>query len=144
MSAVAVCRNPEPVSLGWPGKDVLNDKAVWAAAEKVRITENEDYERQYPARSLARVTITLRNGKSFTQEDDRSARSRYLNPTDDDIEHKFRLIATSVLGAAKTDKVVALVRKLETLPDIGELIQALNHSETHDESEYECRELRGD
>jgi len=124
--AVAVCRK-DPSSLLGPAfaKDVLNDKAVWEAAEKVRITENEDYERQYPARSLARVTITLRNGKSFTQEDDRSARSRYLKPTDDDIEHKFRLIATSVLGAAKTDKVVALVRKLETLPDISELIQAL-------------------
>ena len=44
---------------------------------------------------------------------------------DDDIEHKFRLIAKPVLGAAKADKVIALVRRLETLPDIGELVQAL-------------------
>ena len=105
--------------------EVLNDKAIRAAADKVRITENEDYERQYPARSLARVTITLRNGKSYSQEDDRSARRRYLTPTDEDIEHKFRLIAKPVLGAAKTDKVVALVRTLETLPAIDGLIEAL-------------------
>jgi 2-methylcitrate dehydratase PrpD len=124
--AVAVCRKDPALLLG-PAfrKEVLTDKTIWAAAEKVRITENEDYERQYPARSLAQVTITLRNGKSFTQEDDRSARRRYLTPTDEDIEHKFRLITTPVLGAAKTDKVVALVRKLETLPDVSELIQAL-------------------
>lgn len=124
--AVAVCRKDPGLLLGPAFRnEVLTDKAIWAAAEKVRITENEDYERQYPARSLARVTIKLNNGKSFTQEDDRSARGRYLTPTDDDIEHKFRQIAKPVLGAAKTDKVVALVRRLEALPDVGELIQAL-------------------
>ena len=124
--AVAVCKK-DPASLLGPAfrKELLQDKAIRAAAEKVRITENEDYERRYPAQSLARVTITLKNGKSFTQEEDRSARGRYLTPTDEDIEHKFRLIAKPVLGAAKTDKVIALVRKLETLPDIGELVQAL-------------------
>jgi 2-methylcitrate dehydratase PrpD len=124
--AVAVCRKDPALLLG-PAfrKEILTDKAVWTAAEKVRITENEDYERQYPARSLAKVTITLVNGKSYSQEDDRSARPRYLTPTDDDIERKFRQIATPVLGGAKTDKVVALVWKLETLRDIGELVEAL-------------------
>src|SRR5262249_2930561 len=104
--AVAVCRKNPALLLG-PAfrKEVLTDKSVWAAAEKVRITENDDYERQYPARSLAKVTITLTNGKSFSQEDDRSARPRYLTPTDADIERKFRQIATPVLGVAKTDKV---------------------------------------
>jgi len=124
--AVAVCRK-DPASLLGPAfrEDVLRDKAVWAAAEKVRITENEEYERRYPAQSLARVTITLKNGKSFSQEEDRSARGRYLTPTDDDIEHKFRLIAKPVLGEKKAEKVIALVRRLETLPDIGELIEPL-------------------
>ncbi|MBI3044909.1 MAG: MmgE/PrpD family protein [Betaproteobacteria bacterium] len=124
--AVAVCRKDPGLLLGPAFRDdVLKDRAVWAAADKVRITENEDYERQYPARSLARVTIRLHNGKSFTQEEDRSARGRYLTPTDEEIEHKFALIARPVLGAAKADKVVALVRKLEALPHVGELVAAL-------------------
>jgi len=124
--AVAVCRKEPGLLLG-PAfhDDMLRDKAVWAAADKVKITENEDYERQYPARSLARVTITLRNGKSFTQEEDRSARGRYLTPTDEDIERKFRLIAEPVLGRAKTNQVIALTQTLETLPHMGELILAL-------------------
>lgn len=124
--AVAVCRKDPALLLGPAFRDeVLKDKAVWAAADKVRITENEDYERRYPAQSLARVTITLRNGKSFTQEEDRSARGRYLTPTDEDIERKFRLIAKPVLGGTKTDKVIALVRRLESLPNLGELVEAL-------------------
>ena len=124
--AVAVCTR-DPTQLLGPAfrPELLKDKAVWAAAEKVRITDNEDYERQYPTHSKARVTLKLLNGKSYSQEDDRSARGRYLTPTDQDIERKFRLISTSVLGKAKTDKVVALVQKLETLPNVRELIDAL-------------------
>ena len=124
--AVAVCRKDPSLLLGPAFRDeVLKDRAVWAAADKVKITENEDYERQYPARSLAKVTIRLRNGQSFSQEEDRSARGRYLTPTDEDIENKFRLIAKPVLGAAKADKVIGLVRKLEGMPHIGELVEAL-------------------
>lgn len=124
--ALAVCTRDRGQLLG-PGfrPEMLADKAIWAAAEKVRITENEDYERQYPEHSRARVTLRLHNGKSCSQEDDRSARRRYLTPTDADIEEKFRLIATPVLGKSKTDKVVALVGRLETLSDVRELVEAL-------------------
>ena len=124
--AVAVCRKDPAMLLGPAFTEaLLKDKAVWAAADKVRITENEDYERRYPAQSLAKVTITLKNGKSFSQEEDRSARGRYLTPTDDDIAHKFRLIAKPVLGDAKTENVIKVVSRLETLKDIGDLVNAL-------------------
>lgn len=124
--AVAVCKK-DPSALLGPAftPEMLADKDVWAAADKVRITENEDYERQYPARSLARVTIKLNNGQSFSQEDDRSARGRYLTPTDDDIEHKFRQIAQSILGKTKTKRVIGLVRDLENLNDLTALVRAL-------------------
>ena len=91
----------------------------------VRITDNDDYEQQYPKHSKARVTLKLRDGKTVTREGDRSANPRYLTPSDQDIEKKFRMISTSVLGQAKTDKVVALVQKFETVPDMRELVEAL-------------------
>ena len=117
----------DPAQLLGPGysPEKLRDKTIWENAEKVKVTESEDYERQYPARSLARVTLRLRNGNSYSQESDRSANGRYLRSTDADIESKFRLIATPVLGQAKTDRVVMLVQKLETLSDTRELIDAL-------------------
>jgi hypothetical protein len=59
------------------------------------------------------------------REGDRSARARYLTPTEPDIEEKFRLIATPVLGQSKTDRVVALVQKFETLRNVRELVDAL-------------------
>jgi 2-methylcitrate dehydratase PrpD len=124
--AVAICTR-DPGQLLGPAyrPEALRDKQVWAVSEKVRITENDEYERLYPVRSLACVTIRLLSGAVHSLEIDRSEISRYLTPTDADIEQKFRLIATPVLGKPRTDKAVALVRNLETLPDVGELVAAL-------------------
>ena len=78
-----------------------------------------------PARSLARVTLRLRGGKTHSAEVDRTERGRYLHPTDADIEDKFRAICTSILGNEKTDRVVELNKKLEHLPQVTEIIDAL-------------------
>ncbi len=124
--AVAICTRDRGQLLGPAFRpEVLGNQAIRQLAGKVRITENEAYERQYPAHSLARVTLRLRDGKSYSQEDDRSARGRYLTPTQQDIDDKFRLIATPVLGAAKTERIVALVAKLETLSSVRELVETL-------------------
>ena len=105
--------------------EVLRDAAIRATASKVKIIENDDYERQYPARSLARVTLKLNNGKTVSAEVDRSERGRYLTPTDADIEEKTRLLTTPVLGKAKTDKLIELGRCFETLPNMNELVETL-------------------
>jgi 2-methylcitrate dehydratase PrpD len=124
--ALAVCKRDPALLLG-PGfaTNLLRDPQIRAMASKVKITENDDYERQYPARSLARVTLKLNNGKTVSAEVDRSQRGRYLTPTDADIEHKFRLLATGVIGQAKTDSVVALCKRFETLPNMQELIESI-------------------
>lgn len=124
--AVAVCTR-DPAQLLGPAYQPrrLGDPQLRDMAKRVRITRNDDYESQYPARSLCRVTIRLRSGASHSVEIDRSEIMRYLKPTDADIEGKFRLIATPVLGARKTGRVVELVGGLERLDDIRELMEAL-------------------
>ncbi len=124
--AVAVVKQDRALLVG-PAftPEYLKDPVIRANASKVKIIENEDYERQYPAKSLARVTLKLKNGKSVTTEVDRSERGRYLTPTDADIEDKVRLIATRALGKGKTDKLVALGQRFETLPDMTELMDVL-------------------
>lgn len=77
-----------------------------------------------PARSLAKVTLHLRAGKSVSLEADRSEMRRYLSPTDADIEAKFRMIAQPKLGEAKTRRVIEPVFGLERLESVDSLIQA--------------------
>lgn len=124
--AVAVCTR-DPAQLLGPAyqPDALANRAYRDMAEKVRITENVDYERQYPARSLARVSIRLKNGDVFSQEVDRSESPRYLTPSDADIEDKFRLIAAPALGQAKTDAAIALIRRFESVEKMDALLASL-------------------
>ena len=124
--AVAACTRDPALLLGPAYQpEMLANVQFQGMAKRVRITQNEDYERQYPARSLTRVTIILRGGVSHSIEVDRTANPRYLNPSDADIEGKFCMIATPVLGQVGTDRVIALVSRMETLPDVNELVDAL-------------------
>jgi 2-methylcitrate dehydratase PrpD len=124
--AVAVARN-DPADLLGPAftDSMLADKTVHALADKVRIVENEDYERQYPARSLATVTLKLQDGSAHSQTVDRSARGRYLTPTDQDIEKKFRMVANRVLGEDKCDRIVEMSLQLEKQASVRDLIELL-------------------
>lgn len=124
--ALAACTRDPSLLLGPGYRDRwLHDADVRAMIAKVRITANEDYEAQYPARSLAKVTLHLRGGRTVGLEADRSEIRRYLYPTDADIEAKFRMIAEPVLGAAKTKQIVDLVFGLERLDGVAALMQAL-------------------
>jgi 2-methylcitrate dehydratase PrpD len=124
--AVALCTRDPALLLG-PGyrDEMLNDPALRAMAARVRVTASDHYESQYPARSLARISVKLRNGKTHSLEVDRSEIGRYLTPTDADIEAKFRMIAAPVLGEKKTRKVVELALAMENVEDLGELMKAL-------------------
>lgn len=124
--AVAVCTRDSALLLGPAYQPhMLANPEFQAMAQRVRITQNDDYEGQYPARSLCRITIKLRNGVTHDLEVDRTANPRYLKPSDADIEDKFRLIATPVLGKRGADHVVALVSRIESLPNVRELVDAL-------------------
>ena len=105
--------------------EMLKNPTVHAIAEKVRIVENEEYERQYPAKSLAKVTLTTRSGARHTKEVDRSARGRYLHPTDKDISDKFKLIAEPILGAATANRIIDQVYDLPNMRDVSQLVRDL-------------------
>jgi 2-methylcitrate dehydratase PrpD len=124
--AIALCTRDPALLLG-PGYrgEMLNDPAIRADSSKVHVTANEEYEKQYPARSLAKITIALRDGRSHSLEVDRSEIRRYLTPTDADIERKFRMIATPGLGERKTSRVVELALDMENVGDISKLIESL-------------------
>lgn len=125
LAAAVYTRDPAQLLGPAFSREMLRNEAIRAIEDKVIITDNEDYERQYPEHSKARITFRLGDGHVYTQEEDRSARPRYLTPTDADIEGKFRLIAGPVLGESKTARVIALVSELERLPDISELMGEL-------------------
>ena len=125
LAVALLTRNPAQLLGPAYRPEALHDARTRSLAAKIRVTENPEYERQYPARSLVRITIRLAGGAVHSLEVDRSEIGRYLDPTDEDIEDKFRMIATPALGAAKAESVIGMVRRLETLPDVRGLIESL-------------------
>lgn len=124
--AVIICTRDEGQLLGPAYKPaMLNNPDVAAIADKITITQNEEYERLYPARSLASVTVELKDGRTVSAEVDRSEISRYLTPTDAEIAAKFSLVATPILGEAKTRRIIDRVLDFENVTQLGELIADL-------------------
>ncbi|MEI8035990.1 MAG: MmgE/PrpD family protein [Betaproteobacteria bacterium] len=124
--AVAICTQ-DPAQLLGPAYEPsrLQDPTLLRMAQRVLISENEDYENQYPAHSLCNVSIQLQDDCEFSIEVDRTQNPRYLKPSDEDIEAKFRLIATPSLGTEKTERIIQLVKNLDALDNVQSIMEAL-------------------
>ncbi|HEY2706937.1 MAG TPA: MmgE/PrpD family protein [Caulobacteraceae bacterium] len=72
------------------------------------------------------VTARLKDGRTLSRTGDVSQPLRDLALQQSKLERKFRHLATPALGEAGADEVIALVGRLETLPNLGALI-ALCH-----------------
>lgn len=72
----------------------------------------------------ARVTIRLKGGRTVETFVEHAIGSVDRPMTDADLESKFRGLANPVLGAAATDRLIALCWKAEGLKDIAEVARA--------------------
>lgn len=75
-----------------------------------------------PFRHAARVKVRTHDGRAFEKLllHRRGSPEQPLAPSE--IEYKFRHVVSPCLEKAAADRIVALVAKLETLPDLSELI----------------------
>ena len=74
---------------------------------------------------FSEVTITLKDGRTV-QRRISQAKGQPKNPlTDAELEAKFRDCAARVLPPAKVDALMAMLRKLETVPDVSALARSL-------------------
>jgi 2-methylcitrate dehydratase PrpD len=100
---------------------VLNDRAVHALMERIDVFADPELDKLVPDHRGARAEILLKDGRTLT--------STILDPkgepenpgTASDIYDKFRLLAGTVLPAAKVEKILEKIENLEKVKDISEL-----------------------
>jgi len=103
----------------------LRDPRIAALIERMTITENPDFNRNYPAEWPCRIELTLRGGARKAREL-RYFKGHARNPlTDAEIEGKFRSLAHGRMPAAGIDRFLATAWRLEKLKDVGELLGLL-------------------
>ena len=108
--------------------DVVRDPAVAALRRRVSVSEDPALSAEVPRLKPARVTVTLTDGRQVTRLRE-SARGDFQDPYgEDEVRAKFRELAALVLSRAGVARVEALVDRLDEVPRLGALVDALREN----------------
>jgi 2-methylcitrate dehydratase PrpD len=106
-------------------EDVVRDPAIAAFRRRVSVREDPDLSAHVPRLKPARVTVTLTDGRQVTRLRE-SARGDYQHPYGEgEVRSKFRELASLVLSSTSVARVEGLVDRLDDLPRLGDLVEAL-------------------
>jgi len=106
-------------------EEVVRDPAIAAFRRRVTVREDPDLNAHVPRLKPARVTVTFTDGRQVTRLRE-SARGDYQDPYGEgEVRAKFRELAGLVLSPAGVARVEALVDRLDDLPRLGDLVEAL-------------------
>jgi len=103
-------------------EDKLWDKRLRAQMAKVNVVANQEFERAFPARQCARVTITTADGKKFSQQVDVPKGDPRDPMSLDELAVKFDALAEPVLSGGRRAELREAVFALDKLDEVGTLM----------------------
>jgi 2-methylcitrate dehydratase len=107
-------------------EEALTDPFVWEMLSRIQVVSDPEIDAIFPAVKRAIVTVTTKDGRSFTQQADH-AKGRAENPlSDEELIDKFCANASHVMSEAKQEQIVNGTFSLETMPTVGEYMQRLS------------------
>jgi 2-methylcitrate dehydratase PrpD len=106
-------------------ESVVRDPAIAAFRRRVTVREDPELSAAVPRLKPARVTVHFTDGRQVTRLRE-SARGDYQDPyREDEVRAKFRELARVVLSGAAVARVEELVDRLDDLPRLQTLVDAL-------------------
>jgi 2-methylcitrate dehydratase len=103
----------------------IQDPALRALIKKLKVVEEPEFTRRYPAESCTRIEVTTTDGRRVVAETTHP-KGHYRNPlTDSEVEEKFRGLASGALGVEGCDRVLAEVWDLENAATLDRLFESL-------------------
>ena len=105
--------------------EAVNDPAIAALRHRVHVTEDPKMSAVAPKLRPAKVTLTLKDGRTVTHEGE-SHRGDFTQPFDDsELSEKFHELAGHVLDPDKVARVEAELARAEEWKSVRELTQSL-------------------
>jgi 2-methylcitrate dehydratase PrpD len=122
----------ETLFFGELGKHAYSDQSrrnpeILALAGKVRYHVDPDY--PGPGRFKGAVSVTLKDGRQFTEVEEYNRGSAENPMTDEELRAKFEENAGGFLSAASCDQVADRIQRLEALPDAKVLVELSTNEE---------------
>ena len=103
----------------------VQDPALRSLIKKLKVVEEPAFTSRYPAESCTRIEVTTTDGRRLTAETSHP-KGHYRNPlTDEEVEGKFRGLASGALGVEGCDRVLAEVWNLENSATLDKLFESL-------------------
>src|SRR5213596_2050210 len=97
------------------------DLAIWKFLENVRVERNADLSAMYPEAVGNIVHVDLADGRRLTKRVDYPLGNAKNRLKDSEVEGKFKALVEPALGAARAEKIVDLVWKLDEAKNMDEL-----------------------
>ena len=115
----------EALVLGELGKHAYRDESlrnpeILALARRVHYAVDPTF--PGPGRFKGAVTVTLKDGRSFTEVEEFNRGSLENPMTDDELRAKFDANASRYLPRMRGDRLVSEIRRLDELPDASVLV----------------------
>ena len=103
----------------------IHDPALRTFIKKLRVTEDPDFTRRYPAESCSRIEVATTDGRRFSVETNYPKGHRRNPLTDQEVEGKFRGLACSALDTKGCDGVLAKIWHLDKAATLDRLFDSL-------------------
>ncbi len=101
-------------------------------AEKTFVHEDEKINQMLPDKRGARVVISLQDGRKIEGSVDDSGGGEFYPYPDSQLESKFKDLCTPILGMKRTERVLELLKHLESLDRMERLTDLLGLRTTDD------------
>jgi 2-methylcitrate dehydratase len=100
----------------------LRDPSLRQLMQRIRIAENKDFTREFPAKLLTRIEVVTRSGQRLT-ETASYPKGHSQNPMNDrDLESKFADLSGNLLGAAERDALLKALWNVDNAKDVSQVI----------------------
>ena len=106
----------------------VKDKNVLRLAERIQMHLDPDLQPTAQGSRPCKVTIRLRDGRSFSRQIDYAKGSRESPMSDRELKQKFIDCAREALDDSSIERIIEYVEHLETLEDIRPMCQLLGGS----------------
>ncbi|MBI3635708.1 MAG: MmgE/PrpD family protein [Candidatus Rokubacteria bacterium] len=103
----------------------LDDPRIRDLARRVTVLADPAMSPRRNDRTTAHVALTLRNGRTLTQDTTTVHGDAESPANDDELTEKFLKLTTPILGETNARHVIAAVAELDRLKDVGQLTRFL-------------------
>ncbi len=106
-------------------EEALKDPFVWELLGKIKVVADPQIDALFPGVKRAIVTVTIKDGQSFTKQED-FAKGRAERPlSDEELIGKFRANAQDVVTESRLDTIVQATFSLEDAATVGDYMRLL-------------------